>query len=84
MGHAFDHKRAFEISWEQVDFNTLWTAHTLFDVESIALVEKEIQQIRPKIFDKIKTQVEVQKLEFNFTKPLQRSFEAYKEKFVNL
>lgn len=85
MGHAFDHHRAFEVSWEQVDFNTLWTVYTLFDKESIALVEAEIKQARPQVFKKIKLKITT---EISKEPPKQlslvRSFSDYRKKFIRL
>ena len=84
MGHAFDHKRAFEISWEQVDFNTLWVAHTLFDQEHINLVETTLKKARPKIFENIKKEIlkETQKSNPQ-TYLLKRDFKTYKDTFIN-
>ena len=85
MGHAFDHNRAFEISWEQVDFNTLWTAYTLFDSESLELVEAEIKSVRPKVFEKLKMNFnlsEIEKIKENLS--MNRSFAEYKEHFIRI
>jgi glycosyltransferase involved in cell wall biosynthesis len=87
MGHAFDHKRAFEISWEQVDFNTLWTARTLMNLESIVKVEATIKSLRPKIFAKVQSDLEnsqVKKVSEDLKNNFKREFSDYEETFLNL
>ncbi len=85
MGHAFDHNRAFEISWEQVDFNTLWTAYTLMDPDSVEHVEAAIEKGRPQLIKKIKAQITsdaLAKARANLS--LKRGFEGYRKTFIDL
>ncbi len=87
MGHAFDHKRAFEISWDEVDFNTLWTAESLMDKAQITKVKQTLQAIRPNTFKTIESQMRdsvintvKKKLEADF----KRDFVDYKKSFLHL
>lgn len=87
MGHAFDHHRAFKISWLEVDFNTLWIAHTLMDEVTASKVVKAIENSRPKQIKAVQRKLE-QGLIGDYSeklKPsLKRSFEAYKKQFIQL
>jgi GT2 family glycosyltransferase len=87
MGHAFDHNRAFEISWLEVDFNTLWVAHTLMDQAAVDKVAKAIETYRPKSLKTVQKTLEKravchysEKLNLSF----KRSFEVYKKQFIQL
>lgn len=83
MGHAFDHKRAFEISWEQVDFNTLFTAYTLMDEVSINKIIKSIEITRPKTLARAKAVMDAFDVKAYQDKQLfTRDFADYKARFI--
>lgn len=87
MGHAFNHKRQFKISWEQVDFNILWVAHTLMDEEAQAQIHQALQKKRPQNFKKVTTALQSAPLaaaQAQLDVALKRGFAAYREKFVGL
>lgn len=87
MGHAFNHKRAFKISWEQVDYNSLWIARTLMDEAAQAQVEAAIQTIRPKNFTKVQTALaasNVLQVSQQLTPQFKRDFTDYQRQFVGL
>lgn len=87
MGHAFDHNRAFEISWKEVDFNTLWVAHTLMDEAAAEKVVTAIATARPKSLKTVQKSLEesiISDYSVKLKASLKRSFETYKKKFIRL
>lgn len=84
MGHAFDHNRAFEISWDQVDYNTLWVAELLMDALAVDCVRKDLSAKRPKTYLKVSKALENSNFPavLDALKPqLVRSFAEYKKVF---
>ncbi len=87
MGHAFDHNRAFEISWLEVDFNTLWVAHTLMDATTVDSVVEAIGAYRPKSLSAVQKSLEksaVSDYSVKLSASFERSFETYKKQFIKL
>ena len=84
MGHAFDHKRAFEISWEQVDYNTLWIGEMLTDTTAVECIKEDLKTKRPKTYAKVIQSLERSNLPAVLAKlkpQLVRSFADYKVLF---
>ncbi len=83
IAHAFSHKRAFEISWDQVDHNILLIADLLFSSEACKKVCTHLKKIRPQNYDKIYQQL-LNNEAYQAYKAkllLKRSFEDYKIEF---
>lgn len=87
MGHAFNHKRAFEISWDQVDYNTLWIARTLMNTEALNKVIEAVTQERPQVISKVKKSLGQSNIEIfsaQLSESFTRPFEDYQQQFITL
>ena len=86
--HAFDHKRGFDISWDEVDYNILRTAFMLTSSDFSEKIVQNIKQKRPKNVSRILSQIESdpaflkrkQQLDGDF----ERDFNDYLAEFRNL
>lgn len=85
IAHSYDRVRSFKISYEEVDYNTLRTALSLFSASGIKAVKKALQLSRPKGFSKklqqLKRDPAFLKRKAKLNKNFKRSFESYLETF---
>ncbi len=83
ISHAFNHKRAFEISWDQVDHNILLIADLLLSVDAAIKVFEHLKKIRPQNYDKIYQQLLNNEAYQTYKAKLllKRSFEDYRIEF---
>lgn len=85
IAHSYDRIRKFEISYEEVDYNVLRTALTLFSEESCEAVKETLQALRSKEFTKNLRMLENDsvfiKRKNNLEKQFKRSFDDYVETF---
>lgn len=87
IAHSYDRTRKFKISYEEVDYNTLRTALSLFSDTAIKNVIEELQTLRPKECLKNLKNLEndpvFMKRKTNLEKNFKRSFDDYVETFTS-
>ena len=87
MGHAFNHKRAFDIAWQQVDYNSLWIAKTLMNSAAQTEVEAALKTLRPKNFTKVQTALKasnISQVADQLSHKFKRNFTEYKSNFIRI
>ncbi|MCK5460681.1 glycosyltransferase [Candidatus Gracilibacteria bacterium] len=85
IAHSYDRKRNFEISYQEVDYNTIRTALLLFSEKYVQKVFAAIKKTRPEslssIIDAVKKSPDFYQRKNNLDRQSIRSFEEYIETF---